>query len=162
MTLYQIVEELQVTKMEHINHITLNTGHIRKTYPHEVDKDLYFKLRQIYKKSLSPDGTELFDGFIVKTTQTEIGAITTIFKAGVPILTTACSKNDDGSLWKSMHEYSTVPLQTKPTDKIPLPYIADRVEIGAVFYPGATQWTGDFARCMGWMILAPEKIRQVY
>lgn len=149
-----------VVKVEYINHITLNSGHIRKAYPEEVNKDLYFRLRQIFKRSLTPDGVEMFDGYIVKTTQTEIGSITTIFKEGVPIITTACSKNDTGILWKSMHETSMVPLKTKVTDKFMLPYIADRIEVGAMFHIDAMEWTGDFARCMGWMILFPNKIRK--
>lgn len=39
--------------MEYINHITLNTGHIRKTYPEEIDNKIYFLLNRIYADDIA-------------------------------------------------------------------------------------------------------------
>lgn len=146
--------------MKHINHITLNTGHVRKTYPHEIDKELYFVLNRILNDSVKPGGAELFDGYRVKSTHTDGVAIATLYaNDDAPILTTACSKYDNAELWRSLHESSTVPLMTKVSDMPAAPFIADRIEQGALLHLDSMSWTGDFARCHGWIALYPDKIR---
>lgn len=144
--------------MKHINHITLSSGHIRKTSPNEVDKELYFILKRLYNDSLKKE-VEIFDGYTMKTTSTEIGTLITVYNAAkMPILTTAISKNDTGELWEVLHESATTPLKTDK-GKIPeLPYIADRLELGAMFDLAATKWTGAFSRCMGWIVLYPKAV----
>lgn len=147
--------------MEYINHITLNSGHLRKTKPNEVDKELYFILNRLYKDSLQKE-VEIFNGYTIKSIQDQFGVVITVYSKEdkLPILTTAISKNDTlGLLWKMMHDTAALPLTTNKNKPISLPYIADRIEIGAMYHLNATTWTGDFSRCMGWLILAPEKIR---
>lgn len=147
--------------MEYINHITLNTGHIRKTTPNEVNKEIYFILNRIYKESFSKNGAKIFDKYVVKSTNSDIGVIFTLFdEQGIPIITSGISKNDyKGELWKMLHETTEMPMKTSPNQKPALPYIADRLEFGAMFHMNALQWTGDFSKCMGWITLAPDKIR---
>ena len=79
----------------------------------------------------------------------------------VPILTIGCSDNDnDGIMWKMLHDTAVgSTLKTKGTDKVPVPYIADRVEVGSVYFIDVLSWTGDFSRCMGWFCLAPNQIK---
>lgn len=145
--------------MNYINHITLNTGHIRKTKPNEVNKELYFILKRLYRDSLKEE-VEIHKGYTMKSVQDSLGTVITVYsKEKSPILTTAISKTDTlGLLWKMMHD-TPFPLATSPNKPITVPYIADRVEIGAIHNLDAMKWTGDFSRCMGWIILAPEKIR---
>ncbi|MEB3103112.1 hypothetical protein [Ferviditalea candida] len=144
--------------MKYLNHITLNTGHIQKTYPGEVNKQLYLKLQRIYKESLNGEA-EVLDGYTAKSTSTDNGTLITLFRDDAPILTTAISSNDDGMIWEMIHNSAASPLYTKLSDPLPIPYIADRLEVGVVLHMDALQWTGDFSRCMGWIILAPEEIR---
>ena len=142
-------------------HVTLNTGRVRKTYPHEVGRDLYFYLRRIFEESTRPEGAEVYDiGYVLKTTRHGRQAIGTIYGPdGAPILTTACSPTPDPELWRQLHETATLPLVTDPHKPPPGAFVADRVELGAVMHMDAMTWTGDLARCFGWMIVAPEKIR---
>lgn len=143
-----------------LNHITLNTGHMRKTYASEVDKQMYFTMRRLFKEATRPEGAVLFENYRAKTTHIGPTAITTVYGPdGIPILTSACSKNDDGSLWRMMHETFIGPLATKAEKSISLPYVADRIEVGASIHLDALKWTGDFSRCFAWAALFPEKIR---
>lgn len=145
--------------MKYLNHITLNTGHMRKTYPDEVDKKIYFVLKRILRDSLKGEGAEVYPNFILKTTQAEDATIATVYRDQLPILTTTCCKTDDGSIWRTLHESAMTPLKTKANDKLPTPYIADRIEIGYMMYMNELSWAGDFSRCFGWITLAPDQVR---
>ncbi|MNB92478.1 hypothetical protein D3C75_395820 [compost metagenome] len=145
--------------MKHINHITLNTGHMRQTLPGEVDKELYFVLKRILKDSLSPEGGKLMDGYTLKSTQTSTATIATIFGAnGAPVLTTLCSSAANVELWDMLYNTATTPIDTKRLAPS-APYIADRIDIGAMSNLDAMSWTGDFSRCFGWLCLSPSSIR---
>lgn len=146
--------------MKYINHITLTSGHMRKTYPHEIDKRIYFRMNRLVKESLEGKKPEIFPGYYLRATRVENSAVATIHsqRDDIPVLTTACT-DEYADLWKYMHDTATTPVTTKVSDPPPYPYIADRLELGAVLHPDALRWTGDFARCFGWFILAPHKIR---
>ena len=51
------------------------------------------------------------------------------------------------------------PLATNPGKPPAGAFIADRIEVGAFIHPDALRWTGDLARCFGWVMMAPRKIR---
>ncbi len=150
--------------VKYINHITINTGHCRKSYPHEVGKDLYFILYKIFRNAQAPEGCDIMDGnYNVKITADTIGYLVTLFgyKEGnkIPIITSACSKVDKGRLWDMMFTTQASALPEIRPAMPPLPYIADRIEASSNIFPEAMIWTGDFSRCMGWICLYPEEIR---
>lgn len=143
---------------EHINHVTLTTGRTRKTYPHEVSKELYFVLQRIVRESTRAGGVELFEGYRLKTTREGDVAIATVYADGdLPILTTAAAPTSNPTLWQLMHN-TDQPLMTDPDKPVSGPFIADRLEIGAMQHADALEWTGDFSRCFGWIVLAPGQI----
>lgn len=148
--------------MEYINHVTLTTGHIRKSYPDEIDKALYFRINRIIRESEQPAGAPLeqFPGYRVKTIRVPGGAVATLYgSSGLPVLTTGCRLDDsDGNLWTMLHKTSAS-IVTRADEFPPSPYVADRIEPGARMHPDALLWTADFARCFAWAILAPDQIR---
>lgn len=146
--------------MNFINHITLNTGHIRQTYPTEVDKSIYFILKRIYKDSFQKKGASLFGRYTMKSTKSDYGVLITVFNDdSIPILTTGISDTDDGTLWDLLHTSATTPLKTSKLMHADTPYIADRLEVGALISLHAMEWTGDFSKCMSWIVLSPKQIR---
>ena len=150
--------------LEYINHITLNTGHSRRTYPHEIDKGLYFKLKKLLRDSFSPEGAKLDDIYYFKSsTGGGQEMITTLYgfsqEKPIPILTTGISAKTNGYLWGLLHGDDSFGLVTNKDALPSVPYIADRLEIGSMFLPEALQWTGDFSRCIGWTFLEPRAIR---
>ena len=76
-----------------------------------------------------------------------------------PIITIGITKFKNSSIWELLHTTSMLPLKTSPKFPPEVPYIADRIEVGSVLNMDAMRWTGDFSRCMGWIYLAPSKIR---
>ena len=160
--------------IEYIYHITMNTGHIRKTYPSEVDKELYFVLNRIYREALTKEGVRLFDKYILKGSKFEGGAIFTLFGdlalgkkqseeiIPVPILTTVSVVENADSVWEDLFDSATVPLlTTEKKKKVPVPCIIDRIDIGGTNpnFIEAFEWTGDMTRILGWMTLDPSAIR---
>lgn len=149
----------------YINHITINTGHCRKTYPSEVDKETYMTLYRTFRDAQAPDGCDIMDDeFNVKITGDAIGYLCTLFKYDgkdkMPLLTSAYSKTDkNGELWDMLFQNMTLPLLGKRPEMPGIPYIADRIEIGMGLFPGTSSFTGDFSRCMGWISLYPNEIR---
>jgi hypothetical protein len=142
-------------------HVTLTTGHVRKSYPDEVDRRLYFVINRIIRDSQGPAGCGIeVPGYSLKTTQAAGQTLATLFgSSGAPILTTGISTNGDTELWRMMHESATTPIMTDPEKPPAGPYIADRIEIGAAMHSDALVWTADFARTLGWFIIAPERFR---
>lgn len=148
--------------MDYINHITLNTGHIKKTYPGEVDNGLYFTLKRIHK-GMFERKVEILEGYTVQgTNDPNEGILITVYDPHeIPILTTGITMHKGSVIWELLHStaYPDLPLKTNPQFPPQVPYIADRLEIGALANMNALAWTGNFSKCMGWICLAPEKIR---
>jgi hypothetical protein len=106
-------------------------------------------------------GAEIFDGYTAKGEEyPRNGAVIAVFdKNGVRILTIGMTKYENSNIWEALHETSDMPLQTDPSKPPGVPYVADRIELGAVYNLAAMSWTGDFSKCMAWIYLAPEVIR---
>jgi hypothetical protein len=145
--------------MEFINHITLTTGHCRKTFPKEI-AGRYYSIKRVYEGLFSKDGIEITEGFYAKCLENFEGGILIVVYSprNLPILTSGISKYKNNNLWKYLHDSSCTPTITNPLIQPEAPYIADRIEIEAINYPNAMTWTADFTRCMGWMFISPESI----
>lgn len=84
-------------------------------------------------------------------------AIATLYGAGpwetrVPIITigVATKSRSARTLWRILHDKSPFPLATTASFPPAAPWIADRIEGGALMHPEALTWTGDFSRNLGW------------
>ncbi|GGN67668.1 hypothetical protein [Oceanobacillus indicireducens] len=151
--------------MKYLNHITLNSGDLRKSYSDEVDKETFFVLNRIYSESFSENGATFDDFHILKGTKLANGAIFTLLRKHegglVPILTTTALKRDVQDTWEHLHDTTTTPLKTDRNKPVSAPCVIDRLEAGAMYpqFMMALQWTGDLARILGWLALDPRKIR---
>ena len=145
-----------------INQITLNTGDIAKFSDKDVDERLHFILSRIFKDSQGPDGAEFELGnykYRVKTTLSgNKDGLTTLFGYNVegkmiPILTTGFSLYSYDILDFLINDETYVGKLdlSKIKERPKTPYIADRLEVGAMvlFYQGVTQWSGDYSKCLG-------------
>ncbi|MFB5269627.1 hypothetical protein ACE41H_22970 [Paenibacillus enshidis] len=101
------------------------------------------------------------DGYHFKTTVFSEGAVSTVSgPSHAPVLTTLCVREDtNGTLWRSLHNNYDGSLKTDPSNPPKAPYIADRLEIGSMMHLDAMEWTGGFARCLGWIVLSPGSVR---
>lgn len=148
--------------MKYFNHVTLNTGHSRKSYPNEVLKVNYPHIKKVYEDMFKEGGTDVLNGFIAKGYDySENGTYIRLFSPqGVPILTTGIVKSKNSNIWKTLHSLTVLPTVTDPFSPPELPFVADCLDIGATLYPEALRWTGDFTRTMGWMCLSPKSIKK--
>ena len=152
-----------------IRHCTLNSGHMRISYADEVSKDIYFVLKGIVDKAKNEE-TELIDNTYIYIRENKAGYICSLLlkteNGFVPIMHTAGTKDPESrfSLWEGMQETIKMEINqySKYVDKVPVdvPYIVDIIHFTASRYTNILQWTGDFARCLGWMMLYPEEIRR--
>lgn len=152
-----------------IRHCTLNSGHMRISYSNEVSKDIYFVLKGIVDKAKIEE-TELIDNTYIRIYEKENRYICSLLlkteNRFVPIMHTAGTKKSESrfSLWEAMQEVIKTEINqySKYIDKVPVdvPYIVDIIHFTASFHTNILKWTGDFARCLGWMMLYPEEIRK--
>lgn len=153
--------------MHTINHYTLNTGNLRVSYPEEVNKDLFFFLKK-YINRAKRGKTQLLDGTYMYIIEEEDCYVCTLYgKRGndfVPIISTSGTKDESARtyVWEQMEHMAKAESQGDYTTRVPVtvPYIVDYVHITSVYFFDALTWTGDFARCLGWMMLFPEEVRE--
>ena len=146
-----------------IAHVTLTTGHQRNSYVDDIDPQLYFKLRVLFQDAAKSHGMDFIDNTHVQLTKIdEDSYICTLYiktEQGLcPILTTAGSKKMDMALWTALHENCFSPVLTDPHKPPTPPFIADRIDVPHPDAIGVLSWTGDFAKCLGWMMLFPDEI----
>lgn len=147
-------------RINHINHITLTTGHIRQTTPDEIGKGWYFALNRIINDSFQSHA-ELLPGYTLKSSRSGDTSIGTVYATadGAPIITTLCTNSNQPELWEMLHDTATLPLATERSNPPAAPYIADRLEVGASEHLDALKWTAGFSRGFGWICLSPTSIR---
>ena len=148
-----------------LEHITLSTGHMRMTSIDEVDPTIYFKLRALIKDFSRPNGADFWDNSHVKLTQPNgsVYICTVSLKTDMglcPILTTGGTTDMHSDLWETLHESAISPVATKASQPPDRPYIADRIDIPHPAGLHIRTWTGDFSRCLAWMLLYPAELRR--
>lgn len=144
--------------MTYIWHVTLNSGHALKQPRSAVGDDAIAALADMLDAVLAGGHPEVpgFKGYVVNGNYSGHDLISTLWAAPwsnrVPILTTAISLKSRSSpaLWRMMHEQSTVALRTEADKPPAAPWLADRLEAGAVLHADALAWSGDFSRCLAW------------
>lgn len=150
-----------------INHYTLNTGGMRTTTPDEVSAVIYFRFKNVINKAKVTEYVDVVDNIKMHLTIEQSAYACTLFAGEednlVPIVyTCGCSNKDDISLIWPITSEMYKQVYGDQVKIVPMfPFIADIVLPGAVTRIDALQWTGDFCRCLGWMLLEPNAIVEV-
>lgn len=150
--------------MEYLNHYTLNTGHNRKSYPEEVNKDMYFILKRMIQDAKKHEFADVVDGTVMKLTIEDSGYVITLFnniEEKIPLLITfGCRDGKDAAKTiKAANKFYQSIYNTELKIAPIAPFCLDVVVPSLIFNSEISAWTGDFSRCMSWAILAPEMIR---
>ncbi len=136
-----------------VRHVTLNSGNSIMQSRADIGDVAIDALQDVIDRLVSgapsvpvPGRT----GYTIEGVHIHHQLIVTLRTAtGTPILTTGVGTTADASeLWRSMHE-SAWELATRADRAPPVPWIADRIEPGAVLHIDALVWTGDLSRCVG-------------
>lgn len=144
--------------MNYIYHITLNSGHVRHQTRADIGEQAIDALSETLDGILQ--GARLpvpgFDNYLINGSHHGYDLIATIWRgpweSRAPILTTATALKSRSApaLWRLMHDQATTPLVTTRDNPPRAPWLADRLEIGALVNRDAMSWTGDFSRCIAW------------
>ena len=153
--------------LDYINHVTYNSMDLNKTVPDDVDKKLYFILRNIVEESRKNAYVYPLDELAVQITEEDDIYVATIYyvyeENKIPVVITYGSKSDHGAkkIWQYAKEfYDKVFGGYDFTEKFQIgaPLILDIVIPAPVPLEIYTM-TGDMSRCIGWIMLDPESIR---
>ena len=154
--------------MKTIRHYTLNTGNMAEHSAFDIDKELYFTMKKTINRA-KKQKTELLDNTYIEIIEEPLGYVCTLYgkrgKDYLPILSTAGTKNPEGRfyIWNSLQdaakkEYKDLYIEQVPAE---VPYIVDFLHVTAAYFLEVLEWTGSFARCLGWMMLYPEEMREI-
>lgn len=150
--------------MERFNHYTLNTGHSKTSYPTDVDKGIYFIMRNYVENALNCNDElmDFIDGTKIKLTAEGTTYVCSLYDSkGIPFLMTAgcCDKNRYAEIYGMMADVFKR-VGGKPTGIAPMPpFVLDLVLPNFVNCIDKLEWTADFCQCLGWMIMSPESVR---
>jgi len=144
--------------MTYIQHITLTTGHTTRQRREAVTDAAIFAVMDILDGALQGGIMAIpgRPGYLFSAAHVGRGLVSTIWRCPVeervPVLTMGTVIHSRGAapLWRMLHEDSSLPVATDPQAPPRAPWQADRLEIGALEWPEAMSWTGDFSRCLAW------------
>lgn len=131
------------------------------SYPEEVNKNIYFSLTNIIKKAAAGERPEALDGtYITLTTERDCYAATLWADENTPLLLTVGANSEEGRKKVSNLIINDYKGLYEGTPILPAaPVVADVILPSCIFMPKVLEWSGDFTRCLGWALMAPEKIR---
>lgn len=144
--------------MTYIWHVTLNSGHVAKQSRSDIMEEAIAALADTLDGMLQGNHVDVpgFPGYIVNGSHSGHDLIATVWRGPwdkrVPVVTMAVAlrSRSAASLWKLLHDKSTVALVTSRENPPAAPWLADRIEVGAAIHHDALAWTGDFSRCLAW------------
>lgn len=153
--------------MEYIHHYTLMTGHMRKSYSNEVEKEIRIRVRELIKfeRGISCNYTVPF----MDETKLHIVADGSFYSATVMIeakgedivlLTTVGCKDETGLSFamKAINDAQKELTGKELGECHPkLPFIMD---IPTPFCFVITDWSGDFCRTLAWSIFEDDSVNE--
>lgn len=159
--------KLKGINMKSFNHYTLNSNHSRISYSKEVDPNLYFHWKKQVINGCKSQYTHLFDNVYYSIKKNNFSYELLLYvkdkELYVPVLASfGCSQMTDyKQSWDNAYAAYKVFYPDGNSPKIipSPPFVVDVLLPMYVRYMKQLMgWTGDFTRCIGWMVLDPEAI----
>lgn len=142
--------------MTYIAHITLTTGHARRSYREKIDDAVMPALRRLI--------AEMRDGKVVEIpgaagyfARGYVGGrcmSCTVYAGASPLVTVGVATHSrcGAVLWRGL--YGSAPAQARP-EQPPAPWCGVVLHLDALaMYRDAMVWLGDFERCLAWAFVA--------
>jgi hypothetical protein len=148
-----------VSAERYLLHVTLSSGHVRKSPRSEVADDVITVLRPLLSRALTGDHAPILGYTITGGVHGRCCAITfwrvDELTGRVPVITVGVAPHSrcGAHLWRSLHE--DLPpgsvVRTSPDDVPQEPWCAARLDIGAAALgPDQMMLFGDLERCIAW------------
>lgn len=147
-----------------IRHVTLTTGHTRDSLPGEVSEDVIAVCRGLIE-ALIADPTRPVPipgppGYSLGGRASGKCLVATVWANGPPSVVVAtigvaAHSRCGAMLWRELHRWGETPVVTDPERCPPEPWVAAAVDTGIAQHMDATDWLGDFERCLAWAWVLP-------
>lgn len=159
-------EARHTSGLVYVTHVTLTSGHSRKSYRDEVGDEAVMLCADLIDQALDLPHLHAViprtDGCSLSATAEGSSLVATIWSPPVelrgsspqrvPLVTLGVATRDrhGAKLWRLLHASRESQLQTSPEQVPGAPWVAARVEVGAALMPEAMHWCGDLERCLAW------------
>lgn len=146
-----------------IEHVTLTTGHTRRSPREEVSDDAVTVMRAVIDRlRADPDGTQPIPGcpgYSLGGRGDGKCLVATVWADGPPSVVicsigVAAHARCGMPLWRMLHRYGALPVVTDHERQPATPWCAAALEVGIARHMEAAAWLGDFERCLAWAWIA--------
>ncbi len=145
-----------------VRHVTLQTGHTRQSWRHEVDPEVLPLASALLERALAGERVPIpgADGCEMTAASAGRCCLVTAWRGDAPLVTTGIAAHSrcGAELWRRLHDAPWTPLATAGTARPPEPWCAALLQPGLALHPSAAHWLGDYERVMAWAFLsAPDR-----
>lgn len=141
----------------YIHHVTLTTGHVRRSPRHEVGDDVVAMLGRWIESALAGEEVPMRGYGTVITAQRRGKCLIVDVMDDTPARTllatigVAAHSKCGSALWRDLHAEARALLVTDPEHPPAEPWVAARLHSGLLLGGHeALGWLGDFERCIAW------------
>lgn len=151
--------------MTYLHHVTLSTGHLRRSPRAEVAGEVVATLRAMLGEALAAPGAAVAMPEHVQPRCTLSATaegrclVATVWappegELRVPLATIGVAGHGrcGARLWESLHAHAApgLTLATRGQPAPAAPWCGARLEPGIALHPQAASWLGDLERCLAW------------
>lgn len=142
-----------------LHHVTLTTGHTRRSYRDEVSDQAVAACLALIDKITSGEVSESVKipgvGEYYLSGRASSKCLVATVWSGAPSIViatigVAAHSRCGAALWREMHAWGETPVVTDPAQCPPEPWVAAAIDAGITQHMEAAHWLGDFERCLAW------------
>lgn len=143
----------------YLHHVTLTTGHVRRSWRHEIDPAIMPVVAALVASAREETGAlipHLEPACRLYIEDTARCALCSVrIDDDVPILTMVVANHArcGSQLWELLHNTATTPVATRISERPPEPWCAVRIEAAAAMFPPPHMLLptlADMERCVAW------------
>ena len=152
-----------MTAPRHLEHVTLNTGHTRRSPRSEAADEVVRGLAVGLDRAIATKAREPIPGFALFSTALGGAAMVTLWREAAPVVTfgVAADAKDSAKLWRLLHQGGAGKHATNPERPPAAPWLGVRMEAGAASTPpDDLLWLANFGRCLAWTFIERRALAQ--
>jgi len=145
---------------QYIQHVTVTTGHVRRSQRSEVADDILEWCRGHLQRVLAGERDPIprvqpscwLTGAAEGRCMTATVWTRDPDAGDTPLVTIAVALHSrcGARLWELIHAHTSLPVETSSQQQAAVPWVAARLEPGIARHPRAAEWLGDYERCLAW------------
>ena len=156
-----------MTAPRHLEHVTLNTGHTRRSPRSEAADEVVRGLAVGLDRAIATKAREPISGFaLFSYSVTALGraAMVTLWREAAPVVTfgVVADAKDSAKLWRTpCIKAARASTRRNPERPPAAPWLGVRMEAGAASTPpDDLLWLANFERCLAWTFIERRALAQ--